>query len=218
MSPRSTAPVRRRARSFRLGEAEEQPQRPAWVFALVGFAVGALLFGGGGYLAGRPSEQEQMTEDIRAADAERDKVQIKSLTELARTTKDDLLPVVTGLAGDGTVADVTVWQQTVAAAAKSFDDPPSGQTATNVARGSLATAVDQLALAVSTYQQSLTGGAGLRELATRQRDLAIATWSIGATQLDQVNVDAGYGHQHVYLQDSPEGEAFTPDGEPEGTG
>jgi hypothetical protein len=218
MSPRSTAPVRRRARSFRLGETQEQQQRPAWVFALIGFAVGALLFGGGGYLAARPSEQEQMTEDIRAADAERDKVQIKSLTELARTTKDDLLPVVTGLAGDATAADVTAWQQTVATAAKSFDNPPSGMTATNVARGSLATAIDQLALAVSTYQQSLAGGAGLRELATRQRDLAVATWSIGATQLDQVNVDAGYGHQHVYLQDSPDGEAFTPDGEPEGTG
>lgn len=217
MSPRATAPVRRRARSFRLGE--ETRQRPVWVFALVGFAVGALLFGGGGYLAGRPGEQERMAEDIRAADAERDKAQIKSLTELARTTKDDLVPVVSGLAGDATAADVAGWQQTVAAAAESFDDPPSGMTATNVARGSLATAIDQLALAVSTYQQSLAGGAGLRELATRQRDLAVATWSIGATQLDQVNVDAGYGHQHVYLQDSPDGaEAFTPDGEPEGTG
>lgn len=215
--PRTSAPVRRRARPFRLGETQQE-KRPAWVFALVGFAVGAVLFGGGGYLAGQPSEQEQMAEDIRAADAARDKEQIKSLTQLARTMKDELAPVVAGLEGDASAADLTAWQQTVDAAARSFDNPPSGATATNVARGSLATAVDQLAVALDTYQQSLTGGAALRDLALRQRDLAVTTWSVGATQLDQVNIDAGYGHQHVYLQGSPDGEAFSPDGSPEGTG
>jgi hypothetical protein len=184
-----------------------------WVFALIGFAVGALLFGGGGYLAGRPSDQEQMTEDIRASDAARDSEQIKSLTDLARTMKDDLAPVVTGLTADATAADVATWQQTVATAAKSLDDPPSGATATNVARGGLTAAVDQLAVAVDTYQQSLTGGAALRELAARQREIAITTWSVGATQLDQINIDAGYGHQHVYLEGGPE-----PDSVPEGTG
>jgi hypothetical protein len=210
MNQRTKAPERRRARSFRLGETQEK--RPVWVFALIGFAVGAVLFGGGGYLAGQPSEQEQMTNDIREADAARDKVQVKSLTDLVRTTRDDLSPVVAGLEGEPTAADVTAWQQIVAEAARSFDDPPSGATATNVARGSLATAVDQLAVALDTYQQ------GLRELAMRQRDLAVTTWSVGATQLDQVNIDAGYGHQHVYLEGSPDGEAFTPDGAPEGTG
>lgn len=217
MSPRTTTPSRRRARSFRLGDEPERG-RPAWVLALVGFAVGALLFGGGGYLVGQPSEQEQMTEDIRAADAARDKEQIKSLTDLARGTRDDLAPVLAGLAGEAAAADVTAWQQTVDTAAKSFDNPPSGSTATNVARGSFATAVDQLAVAVSTYQQSLTGGAALRDLAKRQRDLAVMTWSVGATQLDQINIDAGYGHQHVYLEGGPDGEAFTPDSAQEGTG
>jgi hypothetical protein len=213
MSPRTTAPARRRARPFRLGDTPPQ-QRPAWVLALVGFAVGALLFGGGGYLISQPNEQEQMAQDIRAADAARDKDQIRSLTELARATRDDLAPVLDGLAGDAAAADPTAWRQTVDAAAKSFDDPPSGSTATNVARGSLTTAVDQLAVAVDTYQQ----GPALRDLAMRQRDLAIMTWSVGATQLDQINIDAGYGHQHVYLQGGPDGEAFTPDSAPEGTG
>lgn len=210
---RTTAPSRRRARSFRLGETQER--RPVWVFALIGFAVGALLFGGGGYLVGRPSEQEQMTNDIRASDAARDKGQIKELTDLARAMKDDLAPVVTGLAGEAAAADVAAWRQTVDTAAKSLDDPPSGATATNVARGSLTTAVDQLAVAVDTYEQSLTGGPELRDLAARQRELAVTTWSVGATQLDQVNIDAGYGHQHVYLEGGPE--AFTPDSAPEGT-
>lgn len=211
MSSRTKAPERRRARSFRLGEPAPE-KRPAWVFALLGFAVGAVLFGGGGYLAGQPSEQEQMAGEIREADAARDKVQIKSLTELARTMRDDLTPIITGLEGEATPADVTAWQQTVDAAVREFDDPPSGATATNVARGSLATAVDQLAIAVDTYQR------GLRDVAMRQRDLAVTTWSVGATQLDQVNIDAGYGHQHVYLQGNPNGEAFTPDSVPEGTG
>jgi hypothetical protein len=210
MSPRTTAP-RRRARSFRLGETAETT--PVWrrvLPAVLAFVVGAVVFGVGGYLVGKPSEEAQMAADIRASDAARDKVQIKELTELARTTADDLKPVVEGLAaheGDG-----AVWQRTVDAAARSFDDPPSGTTATNVARGSLATAIDQLALAVTAHQQ------GNHDLATRQRDLAVTAWSVGATQLDQINVDAGYGHQHVYLQSEPGGEAFTPDGEPEGHG
>jgi hypothetical protein len=216
MSPRTTAPARRRARSFRLGETRER--RPVWVFAVVGFAIGAVLFGVGGYLVGQPGEQERMAADIRAADAVRDKEQIRSLTELARTTRDAIAPVVAGLAGEAGAADVAAWQRAVESAATSFDDPPSGATATNVARGSLATAVDQLAVAVDAYQQSLTGGAALRDLATRQRELAVTTWSVGATQLDQVNVDAGYGHQHVYLEGDQHGEAFTPDSAPEGTG
>ncbi|HEX6351963.1 hypothetical protein [Actinophytocola sp.] len=206
---KTTAPVRRRARSFRLGQTPEK--RPVWVFALIGFAVGAVLFGGGGYLAGKPSEQERMTDDIRAADAARDAEQIKSLTDLARTMRDDLAPVLAGLEGEAPASDVASWRQTVTTAARSFDDPPSGSTATNVARGSLTTAVDQLAVAVDTYEQ------GLRDLALRQRDLAVTTWSVGAAQLDQINIDAGYGHQHVYLESGAD-EAFTSDGAQEGTG
>jgi hypothetical protein len=176
---------------------------------VLAFVIGAVLFGVGGYLAGRPGEEATMADDLRAADAVRDKQQIKDLTELARTTGDRLAPVLTGLATPGatTVAD---WRTLVAEVATRFDNPPSGTTATNVARGSLTAAVDQLAVAVDTYVVS-------PELALRQRDLAVTTWSIGSTQLDQVNVDAGNGHQHVHLPDDGHG-AFTPDEEPEGNG
>jgi hypothetical protein len=216
MSPRTTTPPRRRARSFRLGETA--PERSVWLPAVVAFVVAAVVFGFGGYLVGRPSEEAQMTEDLRAADAVRDKEQIESLTALARATKNTLAPVLAGLSTDAPAADVASWRQTVDNAAKSFDDPPSGATGTNVARAGITAAVDQLAIAVDTYEQSLTGGAGLRELAVRQRDLAVRTWSVGATQLDQLNIDAGHGHQHVYLEADPNGEAFTPDSAPEGTG
>jgi len=211
MSPRTTAPSRRRARSFRLGDTPADT--PAWrriLPVVLAFAIGAVVFGFGGYLVGRPTEEAQMAADIRASDAARDKEQIKSLTDVARVIRDDLVPVAEGLSSPG--GDAATWQQTVDAAAKTFDDPPSGTTATNVARGSLATAIDQLAVAVTAYQQ------GQQDMAVRQRDLAVTAWSVGATQLDQINIDAGYGHQHVYLQADPGGEAFTPDDAPEGHG
>lgn len=206
MSPRTTAPVRRRARSFRLGE--EPAAGRGWLLpAVLAFVVAAVVFGFGGYLVGRPDSVTRAADDIRAADAARDKQQIKDLTALARDTRDALGPVIKGMATPG--GDASSWQRTVSAAAKRFDDPPSGSTATNVARGSLAAAVDQLAIAVDTY-------ATQPDLSARQRDLAVTTWSVGATQLDQVNVDAGYGHQHVYLESGPGSEAFTPDDAPEG--
>jgi hypothetical protein len=58
----------------------------------------------------------------------------------------------------------------------------------------------------------------LREVAAGARDTAVTTWSVGATQLDQINVDAGHGHQHVFLPADPESGAFTPDDAPEGSG
>jgi hypothetical protein len=180
--------------------------------AVIAFVVGAVVFGLGGYLVGRPAEEAQMAADIRAADAVRDKEQIKSLTDLARATSESLTPVVAGMAAAPASPDAATWQQTVAAAAKTFDDPPSGSTATNVARGGLATAVDQLAIAVDAYV------AGDYDLAERQSHLAVTAWSVGATQLDQINVDAGYGHQHVFLEAEPGGDAFTPDSAPEGHG
>jgi hypothetical protein len=205
-----TRPQRTRARTFRLGAPEVTPS--AWRRfgpAVLAFVVGAVLFGVGGYLAGRPAEEATVAADIRAADAVRDRQQIKDLTELARTTGDRLAPVLTGLATPGatTVAD---WRKLLTETATQFDDPPSGTTATNVARGSFTAAVDQLAVAVDTYPVS-------PQLALRQRDLAVTTWSIGSTQLDQLNVDAGNGHQHVHLPDDGHG-AFTPDEEPEGHG
>src|SRR6266536_1051443 len=205
MSPRTTAPVKRKARSFRLGETPAPPRRVLPV--VLAFVIGAVVFGAGGYFVGRPDSTTRMADDIRTADAARDKQQIKDLTDLARDTLDKLTPVVEGLGKPG--ADASGWQQTVDAAVKSFDDPPSGSTATNVARGSLAAAVDQLALAVSTCSPQ-------HDLSVRQRDLAVTMWSVGATQLAQVNVDAGYGHQHVYLESEPGSGAFTPDDAPEG--
>jgi hypothetical protein len=200
------------------------------------FTLGALLAGGLVFAVTRPSSTERLADGLRAEAALRDKTEIKTLTELARTTRDRLAPVLDGLerampaepTADGgtrpaaaTPADIEKWRQAVAAAVKDFADPPSGETATNVARSSLASAVRQIATTVDTYatSQALTGPTRktVMVLAVRQRADAVFTWSVGATALDAVNVDAGYGHQHVFLPASPGSGALTADPEEEGS-
>jgi hypothetical protein len=198
----------------------------------VAFALGAIVAGGAVFVLTRPDSAEQTADRLRAESALRDKTQIKTLTELARDTRSRLIPVLDGLnlampaggtAGPAAVAaaDVESWQKTAAAVAAGFADPPSGETATNVARASLTSAVRQFATAVDTYAaaRNLTGPAraAALDLAVRQRANALFTWSVGATALDALNIDAGHGHQHVFLPTTPGEGALTPDTEPEGS-
>ncbi|MET8143958.1 hypothetical protein ABZU32_26940 [Sphaerisporangium sp. NPDC005288] len=199
---------------------------------MAAFALGVLLSGGLVFAVTGPDSTERMADQLRTQAALRDKTQIKDLTALARTTRDWLAPVLEGLAlampdGDAaagpaavTSADVGEWREAATAAVASFADPPSGETATNVARSSLASAVRQLATTVDAYAaaRDLRGpsAASALERAARQRSDALFTWSVGATALDAVNVEAGYGHQHVFLQAPPGDGALTPDTEPEG--
>jgi hypothetical protein len=201
----------------------------SWVSVVV---VGALLFLAG-YLIGKPSSTQQNADQIRQADAARDKAQVADLTTLARTTREQLTPVLNRMATampldpakapqPASAAEVAGWQQAADKSAASFADPPSGATATNVARGGFTAAVNQLGSAIKTYTLSLTtdpaGQKQLRDLAGRERTNAVAAWSVASTQLDQVNIDAGYGHQHVFLPADPGSGAFTSDGSPEGSG
>ncbi|MEV4316191.1 hypothetical protein [Actinocrispum sp. NPDC049592] len=224
MAKRTTAPAKWTATPAKAAV----PWR-SWVSVIL---VGALLFLAG-YLIGRPSSVQQDADQIRQADAARDKAQVADLTTLARTTRDQLMPVLTRMATampvdpakapqPAAAADVAGWQQAADKAVAAFADPPSGATATNVARGGFTAAVNQIGSAVKTYTLSLTADPAaqkeLRELAGRQRTNAVATWSVASTQLDQVNIDAGYGHQHVFLPADPGSGAFTSDGSPEGSG
>jgi hypothetical protein len=196
------------------------------LLVLVG-CLAALAGGGIGYAVGRPDRTTAAIADLQAAEAQRDKQQIKELTDLARRVRDDLNPIMSALqTGDKSVGppnatQVRSWQQKVRGAAERFADPPSGTTATNVARGGLRNAVDQSVIAVETYAMAARSVGAQRQallaLAARQGSLAAATWSVAATQLDQINIDAGYGHQHVYLQTGSGTGAFTPDEAAEGT-
>jgi len=181
----------------------------------------------------RPDGVEAEVARLRAEEIIRDREQITSLTEQARETVATVTPTLDAMASvlpaqdgqavgrrqaDPATADGWVGQLTQAAAA--YDDPPSGSTATNVARGALAAAADLLAESAAAYRSALEAPAPDRSAriarAAALRDLGVQTWSVGATQLDAINIEAGNGHQHVYL--SGGSGAFGPDGAAEGEG
>ena len=73
---------------------------------------------------------------------------------------------------------------------------------------------------MQTYELALEQSnvrAALLERTRAQRDLAARTWSTAATQLDAINIDAGFGHQHVVFPSSAGPGAIPPDTLPEGT-
>lgn len=198
------------------------------VFAMLLPVVLAGFIGAGiAYAVAGPSDTEVAVNELREAEARRDTEQIGQLTAAARTTRDELGPLLSELdtalkSGQPTAADkLAGWQQTMRRAVERHAESPSGTTATNVARGGLRAAVDGLATALDTYALVGTLPAAsqrtLIDLAQRQRTAASTAWSIAAAQLDQINIDAGHGHQHVYLETEAGSGAFTSDGSPEGT-
>lgn len=222
MSPKTGRP------SYLLAPPARRP--PARNRLLLGVAAAALVTGllGGliGYSVGRPSQTEASIARLQQADAERDVRQIIELTELAHRTGDELSPILTAIrqASDAgrppEAAQVRQWQETMRRLTERFADPPSGTTATNVARGGLRSAVEQAAIAVDTLTLAEpANAAGERlALAARQATVAVTTWSVAATQLDQINIDAGQGHRHVHLDTGGADGALSPDGAAEGHG
>jgi hypothetical protein len=207
---------------------------------VIAFALGALLAGPIAAFttdddapAGGSSTADRIAA-LKAEEAKRDAAQIVELTTKARQVRERLLPVLAGLAAavppgqkagaaagaPPAAAEVEGWRTTTGAVVEEFANPPSGGTAVNIARSGLAAAVRQLDAAVDLYAAATALPPEARgtqvELAGRQRDIAIATWSSAATQLDVLNVDAGNGHAHVFLPAVPGQGALTADGAPEG--
>jgi hypothetical protein len=181
----------------------------------------------------RPSAVQRQANQLAAADASRDVDQVRAITAQARRTQSALVPVLDGLsralpvggAAPGPAAagpDVAAWRRVTRSAVDSFAHPLSGGTAVNVAKSGFAAAVDELDLAVASYQAALglpeRDRAAVLSVAARQRDTAVAGWSVAATQLDAVNIAAGFGHAHVFLPAVPGQGALTADGAAEGSG
>ncbi|GAA2339933.1 hypothetical protein GCM10010170_022480 [Dactylosporangium salmoneum] len=199
-------------------------------------AAGALAVGGliggliGAAVADPRTDIQRRIDQMQVAEVQRDAAQVLTLTDQARRVLDLLGPVVEQLATAlppggtaGPVADqgkVDGWKAVTRKGAEEFANPPSAGTAVNIARGSLAAGARQLDLAVDTYAAAVKAAEpdrpALLTLAGRQRDTAVATWSVGATQLDLLNVDTGRGHQHVFLPSAPGQQAMTSDGSEEG--
>jgi hypothetical protein len=169
--------------------------------------------------------------EFRRRFAARDKEQIEDLTRRARAMVEDFTPAVAGLgrtlpAGTNRIGplagrdQVEEWRRTLRDADEFFEQSVSGETATNVARNALASSVDALLEALNIYVLALEHPgvrSALMERAREQRDLAARTWSNAATQLDLINIDAGFGHQHVVFPSSSKTGATAPDSLPEGT-
>jgi hypothetical protein len=183
--------------------------------------------------AAAPDPVESEAERLRRQTQVRDREQVQDLTEHMRLTADELRSVVSGLAqtfppgADGRTgplveaSEVEAWRRLVREADRHFENPPSGETGTNVARGGFAAAVDSLLGAAETYRLALRNRGARRELLERsrqQRDVAVRTWSVAATQLDAINIATGFGHQHVYLGGTEEAGGFGADPAPEGSG
>jgi hypothetical protein len=206
---------------------------------LVPLAVIAVLVLGGNEEEPAPSQTSATASDrveaeaarLRRESAARDKEQIEDLTTRTRSMVDEFTPVIVGLGRTlppgtkrtgslATAVQVDSWRVRVREADKYFADTVSGETATNVARNGFANAVDVLLETVETYSLALdepSTRAALLERARSQRDLAARTWSTAATQLDAINIDAGFGHQHVTFPSSAGPGAVPPDALPEGT-
>ena len=224
--PSRPRPVPVRARS---GGAAQW--RPVAIAAAAALLIGGLIGGLIGTAAADPrTDVQRRIDELQVAEVQRDSAQVIALTDQARRLLELLGPVTQQLAtalppgaAPGPVVEqgkVDGWKAVTRKGVEEFTNPPSAGTAVNIARGSLAGGARQLDLAVDTYAVALkateSDRLALLALAGKQRDLAVAGWSVGATQLDQLNVDIGRGHQHVFLPSSPGQEAMTSDGSKEG--
>ena len=243
MAKRSVKKARRRPPEP--APTAQPSRRPFWLGVLVAalvlipLAAVAVVIASGSDET--PQTEEQAVRDeieseaarLRRQTQVRDKEQVQELTDRMRGTVDALAPVLSGLGrtfppGEGSRLGplakppaVERWRRTVRTEDEFFAETVSGETGTNVARGGFAAALDALTEAVESYRLALEqpgARAALLERARGQRDLAVRTWSVAATQLDAINIATGYGHQHVFLGGSEAAGGFSADPAPEGSG
>lgn len=237
---RATGADHRSGHPGRAAAAREVPEtaaggpRPAWKWVaglavLLAVVVFVITRSGGDGDDG--TDQDPPPTDVarlEEQEAARDVAQVEELTALGREASALVDPVVARLtrllrepaSERGTSSGpraATSWLRRIAEVERLFGDPESASTGNNVARGALLGSIDAIEGAVRAYDDSGALPPGpLRSAAIHRAveslDLGIRLWSVAAMQLDQLNVDAGLGHQHIQLHG-----ATLPDGLPEGT-
>ncbi|MFA9431725.1 hypothetical protein [Egicoccus sp. AB-alg2] len=191
---------------------------PLLVFA-AGVLLGGLVVGLLGGAASRPDTPEPNSmEEIAAAladeyDAEQRRL-AEALTDETRHVHADLMTLLGDLdavlpvhdPATGRPADaeaVATWRARTQDAVDHLAPFGHGSPAFNGTHGSLLGAVRQLDAAVVTYAEAVaTDGPAadrLVALAAEQRDNAVELWAVAAEQLDELNIDAGLGHVHLFL-------------------
>ena len=248
MAKRSVKKARQQAAPAEAPPGQEPSRRQFWIGVVVAAAILIPLGAVGVVIASGSddppaaavtdpdaefqAEVESEAAKLREITQVRDKEQVAELTDRMRATADTLVPVIDGFAKalpPGTEkagplakpAAVATWRTAVRKENEYFAETVSGETGTNVARGGFSAALDTLNEAVETYALALRDAGDRRPLLARareQRDLAVRSWSVAATQLDAINIATGYGHQHVYLGGSELVGGFGADPAPEGSG
>jgi hypothetical protein len=235
MAKRSVKKARQRTPAGPPAPASPPSLRQFWIGVVVAAAVlvplavvGVVIASGGDEQPEDPqaavqSSIEEEAAELRRITQVRDKEQVKELTDRMRGTVDAVAPVISGIGDKQQASPATVdeWLRTVRQEDEFFAETVSGETGTNVARGGFAAALDTLIQSVESYRLALAQPAARAELLRRareQRDLALRTWSVAATQLDAINIATGYGHQHVYLSGTEAAGGFGADPAPEGSG
>lgn len=159
---------------------------------------------------------EDRARELRVEALVRDREQIEEVVDVTYEVRDEVVSVFSEFNtylpdGDATVDTVDAtpeqiesWQQTMAEIVEPYENEQSGATDTNLTRLSLGLAVDLFDEAVNTYALAAEADEDLQaDLIARAgelRDFGIRTWSIGATQLDGITVNAELGHHHIYLE------------------
>ncbi|GLW11750.1 hypothetical protein Misp01_68780 [Microtetraspora sp. NBRC 13810] len=226
MSRKTRTPVRVAPRP--LDDGRHRRRFRLWLAAAVVLAFGAGVPAGMAIAGPGTSGEDAAVAEMREQEARRDAAQITELTTMARATQEALGPVVDGLAaaapegGAGAPevpqARLSEWRTVMTGEVKKYEETVSGATGTNLARNALRSSVNMLSVALDTYVMAADlpedRRASALGIVTRQRSLAVATWSVAATQLDQLNIDAGNGHQHVDLTGAPMNDGF-PEGHTE---
>ncbi|GAA4411153.1 hypothetical protein GCM10023148_03390 [Actinokineospora soli] len=198
----------RSKQTIRARSSKQSPSKLTWPAALlttfaVGFAAAFLI----ATQVNAPDATESRIAELKAAEAQRDIAQIGVLTELAQGTRDRLTPVLLSMADHvpltggpvtpPTAATIKTWRETLNAEEDRYVETPSAGNGVNVARTALRGAVQQLSTAVTAFERTLDAKdpqkTELLELAATQRTHALRAWSVGALQLDVINVDAGKG-------------------------
>lgn len=165
--------------------------------------------------------------ELEASAADRHVDQVAELIEHTRAAHEELLPVMESLSevlpADGaeptgdlpdseSIAD---WTATTDNARAHLDHAESGETGFNVTHAGLRGSVDLLGSTLDTLDAAVEAdedqSAELLELTVDLRDQAVRAWSVAATQLDVISIDAGHGHIHLYLPAAPGSGALEPD-------
>ena len=193
---------------------------------LVGAVVAAVVFvfmGGDDQVTPDP----ERVAELEASAEERHVDQVEDLIGHTRAAHDEVLPVLESLnevlPADGSAPsedfpgtdEVDDWHSTVRNAGAHFDHADSGETGFNITHTGLSGSVDLLGSALTAYNSAVQADGAeqleLLELAADLRDQAVTAWSVSATQLDVVSIEAGHGHIHLYLPAEPGSGALQPD-------